>query len=50
MTEQGELDSKDLESGLLPEIGELDSLPDDMGTDYAEPDLEPSLESDIYRG
>jgi hypothetical protein len=39
MTELRQLDSEDLESGLLPELEELDSLPDVLG-DYAECEIE----------
>jgi hypothetical protein len=33
-------ESLDFDDGLLPEPEDLDSLPDDLGTDFADPELE----------
>jgi hypothetical protein len=38
MTEPWE--TEELEDHLLPELSDLSNLPDDLGSDYAEPDLE----------
>jgi len=36
-------DQLDLDDFLLPKATDLDSLPDDLGTDYGEQDQEPPL-------
>jgi len=37
-------ESLDLDDGLLPEAGDIDGLPDDMGTDYGEPEQPPEVD------
>jgi len=33
----------DIDGGLLPEVEDLESLPDDLGSDFAEPDPDMDL-------
>jgi len=40
-------ESLDLDDCLLPEAGDIDGLPDDLGTDYGAPEQSPDVGVDL---